>query len=885
MEGKRMKTKLTILAMLLLSFLPIAEASFDGEGLEHMMTFPSLSSLGVGSVTFTSGLPGGPYVVAEQSSGLSVWSIQAGNILTFESALAPSYTTSSTSGTLRFTGGRGGYDLIDCPGVGSANLHGFSIDINGDITETSTPSIGDQLECDQNTAGDRFSFTEDYIVFVNSTAPYIHMCEQLPPDDVLCDDAELDPGVFAGTPAFAMSASATANAIAVRKDANVSIWVPPVSGTTWTWAAGYTVTGSGSTSEADLQWSSDGRYLSVMTPNQSPAWEILSWDPDASTLTQLETQTEEAEVQFSSDGYIGLASGSGCSAPCEFEFYENIYTDLSGITIPANITQNANDLSFGDTDYVFVGLDASPWLSGYLRSDDRIQRIRNGIIDSPLGVVNEARSSVNGSFTAFAHATSPFISIFNTTNYPYYRVSNPAILPASTGNGVAWGNDDEFLAEAHATTPFVTIYARVGDNFGKLSNPATLPAGTGNGVDFNPNNASHLAVGHVGSPTITVYERSGTTFTKLSNPASLPAGTVNAVAWSTNGTMLATGGLGTPSLAFYYLDGSTLVKQTAPSVAPNGTVNSLHWSSNDTLVVGHTLAPFVSTYTFQGGVYQKSPDVVGGLNSLSRTNVHWNPEGNGFAATTTASGGVPALNVYEWNQSNLTAWKVTSYEMPNAGSSSVSWFSDTEFVNMTHLAVTADTATAFWYNTTFGTPPPPLIIDLLSVVCTQNQAVLVWTEAANAVGYNVTRTGPNGHSFILGNVLTYTDTVTFSGNYSWTVSAWNGELGTGPQSNSVSCVLTIPPLFDGLIDEAALSAAFFDSTSDAAIAAAKFIFGLLFVIAISYGAGRVGGYWGAILGAIGSSILMAVVEWWPAWLLVFLLVTIMGIGLLFARRG
>ena len=39
------------------------------------------------------------------------------------------------------------------------------------------------------------------------------------------------------------------------------------------------------------------------------------------------------------------------------------------------------------------------------------------------------------------------------------------------------------MAVAHATSPYVTIYNT--SDWSKVTNPSTLPAGTGNGVAFN----------------------------------------------------------------------------------------------------------------------------------------------------------------------------------------------------------------------------------------------------------------------------------------------------------------------------------------------------------------------------------------------------------------
>ena len=89
-------------------------------------------------------------------------------------------------------------------------------------------------------------------------------------------------------------------------------------------------------------------------------------------------------------------------------------------------------------------------------------------------------------FLAVAHNTSPFATTYRQDEDTFIRLTNPAVLPASTGRSVSFSADGAYMAVAHATTPFVTIYKRSGDTFTKLANPASLPTGAGNGVAFYP---------------------------------------------------------------------------------------------------------------------------------------------------------------------------------------------------------------------------------------------------------------------------------------------------------------------------------------------------------------------------------------------------------------
>jgi hypothetical protein len=90
--------------------------------------------------------------------------------------------------------------------------------------------------------------------------------------------------------------------------------------------------------------------------------------------------------------------------------------------------------------------------------------------------------------------------------WPGDKLPNPADLPASTGNAVAFSSDGTYMAVAHPTTPFITIYKRSGDTFTKLADPSSLPASTGQGVAFS-SDGTYMAVAHSTTPFITIYKQ------------------------------------------------------------------------------------------------------------------------------------------------------------------------------------------------------------------------------------------------------------------------------------------------------------------------------------------------------------------------------------------
>lgn len=158
---------------------------------------------------------------------------------------------------------------------------------------------------------------------------------------------------------------------------------------------------------------------------------------------------------------------------------------------------------------------------------------------------------------------------------------------------------DSFIGFATAQSPRVVVLTRSGTTLTKLSNPASLPANTGEVVRWSPN-GEFLAVGNSNtSPYLTVYERSGSTFTKLSNPATLPDDTVLTAEWSPNGQFLAVGGLS--ALRVYELSGSTLTKIAGPSTMPGGTIRKFSWTPDSSvLAVGSQSSPYLSIYQVSG---------------------------------------------------------------------------------------------------------------------------------------------------------------------------------------------------------------------------------------------------------------------------------------------
>lgn len=252
--------------------------------------------------------------------------------------------------------------------------------------------------------------------------------------------------------------------------------------------------------------------------------------------------------------------------------------------------------------------------------------------------------SPDSAYLITGHWGSPYITIYKRNGDAFAKLSDPAILPPSTANGVAVSPDGIYLAVAHNSSPYVTIYKRNGDIFTKLSNPSMLPAGSGRGVAFSPNGA-YLAVTHGGSPYVSVYKRDGDTFTKLSTPTALPiSNSATGAAFSQDGVYLAISHWDSPYITIYKRNGDTFSKLSNPSILPTGTGYSVTFSPNGIyLAVGHGGNSSITIYKRNGDAFIKldDPDVIGLYNG---SGIAFSPDSAFLAMTYSTS---PSLIVYK----------------------------------------------------------------------------------------------------------------------------------------------------------------------------------------------------------------------------------------------
>ena len=262
------------------------------------------------------------------------------------------------------------------------------------------------------------------------------------------------------------------------------------------------------------------------------------------------------------------------------EFISEIGSIPTGasITGQTDVTVKAMEkIAQGDTLYIYKPMQAM-------------------FVDRLAGDCHKIAWKQDGTRLAITHGDSPRISIYDTSTWPYTKISNPGTLPAGSSWGCSWSPDGTRLAVAHASSPYITIYDTTTTPYTKISNPDTLPASIGYGCSWSPD-GTRLAVAHASSPYITIYDTTTTPYTKISNPDTLPTGTANGCSWSPDGKRLAVAHASSPYMTVYNTEATPYTKLTSPTSLPTGAANDCAWSADgERLAIGHGSSRYLSIY-------------------------------------------------------------------------------------------------------------------------------------------------------------------------------------------------------------------------------------------------------------------------------------------------
>ena len=307
----------------------------------------------------------------------------------------------------------------------------------------------------------------------------------------------------------------------------------------------------------------------------------------------------------------------------------NINTDTlvfgSGTTGPLIVSPNNTLMA--------IKVTATKWMANYL------YQTGSAVIETTIAV---------------AHGTTPFI-----TAYPWLssgfgtKYTNPATLPAASGNGVAFSPAGGAIAVAHDSSPFVTAYPWSGSGFGtKFTNPATLPAGIGRGVAFSPA-GNAIAVAHNTSPFVSAYPWSGSGFgTKFADPATTPTSTSYGVAFSPAGDAIAVAHDNGAYVTAYPWSGAGFgTKYTNPATTPTNLAYSVAFSpAGNAIAVSHASSPFITAYPWSSSGFGTKYTNPATLPSNAGFGVAFSPAGDAIAVSHAVT---PFITAYSWSASGF----------------------------------------------------------------------------------------------------------------------------------------------------------------------------------------------------------------------------------------
>ncbi len=198
-----------------------------------------------------------------------------------------------------------------------------------------------------------------------------------------------------------------------------------------------------------------------------------------------------------------------------FSCYQRSGTTLTKISNPATLPTGIGQDAAWSPDGRFLAIvhTSSPYLSIYERTaGTTLTKLSNPASLPPNDCFGAAWSN-DGKYLSVVHATSPYCTVYSRSGTTFTKMvagntsefANSAEFPTGQGNGVAFSLDGSYMAIAHSTTPYVTIYSLVSGKWIRQANPATLPAGNGIGVCWNFEREM-LYVAHNNSPNVTMYQ-------------------------------------------------------------------------------------------------------------------------------------------------------------------------------------------------------------------------------------------------------------------------------------------------------------------------------------------------------------------------------------------
>lgn len=195
--------------------------------------------------------------------------------------------------------------------------------------------------------------------------------------------------------------------------------------------------------------------------------------------------------------------------------YQRSGTTLTKLTNPGTLPAgNASAVAWSsDGQFLFVGHSTTPFITIYQRTGGvTFTKLSNPASLPPAAVVGVAMTN-DMNYLACVHSTSPYVTVYSRSGTTFTKMvagnasqfADSADYPAGIATRVSFSLNGSYMAVSHNTTPFITVYLLTSGKWVKQADPGTLPAGVGTGVKFQFER-EFLLVSHQTTPFVTVYQ-------------------------------------------------------------------------------------------------------------------------------------------------------------------------------------------------------------------------------------------------------------------------------------------------------------------------------------------------------------------------------------------
>lgn len=313
--------------------------------------------------------------------------------------------------------------------------------------------------------------------------------------------------------------------------------------------------------------------------------------------------------------------------------------DILPILGATPITYSNAQATSPDGAYIAIGSTILPYLFLYYWNGTTLAKVSITPTFTPsVTSVTGLAWDATGTLLAVGTNVSPYVRIFQRTgtgtSATLTQISNPTLTGFNSPLGFTWyqptSSSTQYLALTTTSSSFFAWYSittSTGAVASTLTQPATLPSTAVNALAWS-SSGDYLAVGTGVSPYIIVYYRSGSTLTKLTNTFSAVVGSAaRSLSWNGN-TLTVTTSATAPYYGQYTLSGSGVSATLTPVASPPGANTGFsylyeapHSPVSGTLVGVSDVTPIALPSVLVAPVV---PTISSVTNSGSSVTVSWN---------------------------------------------------------------------------------------------------------------------------------------------------------------------------------------------------------------------------------------------------------------------